>query len=113
TGTMEHFGLCLLCLVGFGLILPGTPEPAHPLRLPGHSREETELVKGLGERGERRRGSPAPLGCLRLLLLLPSQFGSWFWQGWDPCAVRRGARIGKLCSCPRGTSCNLVILKCS
>ncbi|NXN93208.1 CART protein, partial [Rhinopomastus cyanomelas] len=31
----------------------------------------------------------------------------------DPCAVRRGARIGKLCSCPRGTTCNLFILKCS
>ncbi|XP_049664013.1 collagen alpha-1(III) chain-like [Accipiter gentilis] len=31
----------------------------------------------------------------------------------DPCAVRRGARIGKLCSCPRGTACNLFILKCS
>ncbi|NXW26089.1 CART protein, partial [Circaetus pectoralis] len=31
----------------------------------------------------------------------------------DPCAVRRGARIGKLCSCPRGTACNLLILKCS
>ncbi|NXG67684.1 CART protein, partial [Hemiprocne comata] len=31
----------------------------------------------------------------------------------EPCAVRRGARIGKLCSCPRGTACNLFILKCS
>lgn len=31
----------------------------------------------------------------------------------EPCAVRRGARFGKLCSCPRGTACNLFILKCS
>uniref|UniRef100_A0A672TWT3 Uncharacterized protein n=1 Tax=Strigops habroptila TaxID=2489341 RepID=A0A672TWT3_STRHB len=31
----------------------------------------------------------------------------------EPCAVRKGARIGKLCSCPRGTACNLFILKCS
>uniref|UniRef100_A0A8C6K1K9 Uncharacterized protein n=1 Tax=Melopsittacus undulatus TaxID=13146 RepID=A0A8C6K1K9_MELUD len=31
----------------------------------------------------------------------------------EPCAVRKGARIGKLCSCPRGTVCNLFILKCS
>ncbi|XP_010188115.1 PREDICTED: cocaine- and amphetamine-regulated transcript protein [Mesitornis unicolor] len=31
----------------------------------------------------------------------------------EPCAVRRGARIGKLCSCPRSTTCNLFILKCS
>ncbi|NXA78268.1 CART protein, partial [Thryothorus ludovicianus] len=39
------------------------------------------------------------------------------WVPWcerrEPCAVRRGARFGKLCSCPRGTSCNLLILKCS
>uniref|UniRef100_A0A8C7IGP5 CART prepropeptide n=1 Tax=Oncorhynchus kisutch TaxID=8019 RepID=A0A8C7IGP5_ONCKI len=41
--------------------------------------------------------------------------------GWVPmcdadagqqCAVRKGARIGKLCECPRGTSCNFSILKC-
>ncbi|KAM4658274.1 cocaine- and amphetamine-regulated transcript protein-like [Amazona ochrocephala] len=32
---------------------------------------------------------------------------------WEPCAVRKGARIGKLCSCPLGTVCNLFILKCS
>uniref|UniRef100_A0A8B9FXS5 Cocaine- and amphetamine-regulated transcript protein n=1 Tax=Amazona collaria TaxID=241587 RepID=A0A8B9FXS5_9PSIT len=32
---------------------------------------------------------------------------------WEPCAVRKGARIGKLCSCPRNTVCNLFILKCS
>ncbi|MGH0179142.1 UNVERIFIED_CONTAM: hypothetical protein FKN15_001155 [Acipenser sinensis] len=39
--------------------------------------------------------------------------------GWVPscdageqCAVRKGSRIGKLCNCPRGTSCNFYILKC-
>ncbi|XP_019368713.1 PREDICTED: cocaine- and amphetamine-regulated transcript protein [Gavialis gangeticus] len=39
--------------------------------------------------------------------------------GWVPscdageqCAVRKGARIGKLCNCPRGTACNFYILKC-
>ncbi|KAG9350804.1 hypothetical protein JZ751_024693, partial [Albula glossodonta] len=30
----------------------------------------------------------------------------------EECALRKGARIGKLCSCPRGTSCNFSILKC-
>ncbi|NXV71284.1 CART protein, partial [Atlantisia rogersi] len=39
------------------------------------------------------------------------------WVPWceagEPCAVRKGARFGKLCSCPRGTTCNLFILKCS
>ncbi|KAJ7993293.1 hypothetical protein DPEC_G00270930 [Dallia pectoralis] len=40
-------------------------------------------------------------------------------QGWVPmcdagqqCAVRKGARIGKLCECPQGTSCNFTVLKC-
>ncbi|XP_041338674.1 uncharacterized protein LOC121361739 isoform X2 [Pyrgilauda ruficollis] len=80
TGNMESARLCLLCLLGSGLILLGTPEPAAEptLSLPGHGREEPELC-------EPR----------------------------EPCAVRRGARFGKLCSCPRGSSCNLLILKCS
>ncbi|XP_008308903.1 cocaine- and amphetamine-regulated transcript protein-like [Cynoglossus semilaevis] len=30
----------------------------------------------------------------------------------EPCALRKGARIGTLCSCPRGTSCNFYVLKC-
>uniref|UniRef100_A0AAQ6IIE3 Cocaine- and amphetamine-regulated transcript protein n=1 Tax=Anabas testudineus TaxID=64144 RepID=A0AAQ6IIE3_ANATE len=39
--------------------------------------------------------------------------------GWLPscdageqCALRKGARIGKLCGCPRGTICNFSVLKC-
>uniref|UniRef100_A0A8C3S059 Cocaine- and amphetamine-regulated transcript protein n=1 Tax=Chelydra serpentina TaxID=8475 RepID=A0A8C3S059_CHESE len=30
----------------------------------------------------------------------------------EPCAVRKGARIGRFCNCPRGTACNFYILKC-
>ncbi|CAJ0962692.1 unnamed protein product [Ranitomeya imitator] len=30
----------------------------------------------------------------------------------EQCAVRKGARIGKLCDCPRRTSCNTFLLKC-
>ncbi|KAF7238535.1 Cocaine- and amphetamine-regulated transcript protein [Varanus komodoensis] len=30
----------------------------------------------------------------------------------DACAVRKGARIGKLCDCPRGSACNAFFLKC-
>ncbi|XP_038621809.1 cocaine- and amphetamine-regulated transcript protein [Tachyglossus aculeatus] len=30
----------------------------------------------------------------------------------EQCAVRKGARIGKLCDCPRGTVCNSFLLKC-
>ncbi|XP_067395391.1 cocaine- and amphetamine-regulated transcript protein-like [Emydura macquarii macquarii] len=28
------------------------------------------------------------------------------------CAVKKGARIGRLCDCPRGASCNAFLLKC-
>uniref|UniRef100_A0A8C5LJF3 Cocaine- and amphetamine-regulated transcript protein n=1 Tax=Leptobrachium leishanense TaxID=445787 RepID=A0A8C5LJF3_9ANUR len=30
----------------------------------------------------------------------------------EQCAVRKGARIGRLCDCPRRTSCNSFLLKC-
>ncbi|XP_064422166.1 cocaine- and amphetamine-regulated transcript protein-like isoform X1 [Latimeria chalumnae] len=30
----------------------------------------------------------------------------------EQCAVRKGARIGKLCDCPRGSICNFFLLKC-
>ncbi|MBN3291288.1 CART protein, partial [Polypterus senegalus] len=30
----------------------------------------------------------------------------------EQCAVRKGARIGKLCDCPRGAICNFFLLKC-
>ncbi|XP_044147674.1 cocaine- and amphetamine-regulated transcript protein [Bufo gargarizans] len=30
----------------------------------------------------------------------------------EQCAVRKGARIGRLCDCPRRTSCNTFLLKC-
>ncbi|XP_029442050.1 cocaine- and amphetamine-regulated transcript protein [Rhinatrema bivittatum] len=30
----------------------------------------------------------------------------------EQCAVRKGARIGKLCDCPGRTSCNSFLLKC-
>ncbi|KAM3876842.1 cocaine- and amphetamine-regulated transcript protein-like [Diretmus argenteus] len=30
----------------------------------------------------------------------------------EQCAVRKGARIGKMCDCPRGSFCNFFLLKC-
>ncbi|KAL2088305.1 hypothetical protein ACEWY4_015204 [Coilia grayii] len=30
----------------------------------------------------------------------------------EQCAIRKGARIGKLCDCPRGAFCNFFLLKC-
>ncbi|XP_051495510.1 cocaine- and amphetamine-regulated transcript protein-like [Apus apus] len=91
--------LCLLCLAG--LILPGTAQS-----LPGGRQGETELVEALQEVLEQlgRRELPA---VEKRLSWVPSC------EPGEPCAVRRGARIGKLCSCPRGTACNFFILKCN
>uniref|UniRef100_A0A8C5EEF8 Cocaine- and amphetamine-regulated transcript protein n=1 Tax=Gouania willdenowi TaxID=441366 RepID=A0A8C5EEF8_GOUWI len=30
----------------------------------------------------------------------------------EQCAIRKGARIGKMCDCPRGAFCNFYLLKC-
>ncbi|KAG9261308.1 cocaine- and amphetamine-regulated transcript protein-like [Astyanax mexicanus] len=30
----------------------------------------------------------------------------------EQCAIRKGARIGKMCDCPRGAVCNFFLLKC-
>ncbi|KAM6294802.1 microtubule-associated protein 1S [Aegotheles albertisi] len=90
--------LCLLCLAGTGLILPGTAGSP-----PGHSRGETELVEALQEVLEKLGNRELPALEKRLSWVPSCEPG-------EPCAVRRGARIGKLCSCPRGTACNLLIL---
>ncbi|XP_038019824.1 collagen alpha-1(I) chain-like isoform X1 [Motacilla alba alba] len=55
---METARLCLLCLLGSGLILLGTPEPAPELRptpsLPGHGRELVGVLREvLAELGTR------------------------------------------------------------
>ncbi|XP_068276533.1 cocaine- and amphetamine-regulated transcript protein-like [Nyctibius grandis] len=107
---MESAWLCLLCLAGSGLILLGTTEPVLGLQpyesLPGQSQEETELVEALQEVLEKLGSGELPAVEKRLSWVPSCHPG-------EPCAVRRGARIGKLCSCPRGTACNLLILKCS
>nr|P0DUJ6.1 RecName: Full=Niq CART3; AltName: Full=Cocaine- and amphetamine-regulated transcript protein-related peptide 3; Short=CART-related peptide 3; Contains: RecName: Full=Niq CART2; AltName: Full=Cocaine- and amphetamine-regulated transcript protein-related peptide 2; Short=CART-related peptide 2; Contains: RecName: Full=Niq CART1; AltName: Full=Cocaine- and amphetamine-regulated transcript protein-related peptide 1; Short=CART-related peptide 1; Flags: Precursor [Thalassophryne nattereri] len=30
----------------------------------------------------------------------------------EPCAIRKGSRMGKKCECPQGASCNRLLLKC-
>ncbi|XP_032938101.1 cocaine- and amphetamine-regulated transcript protein-like [Catharus ustulatus] len=100
---MERARLCQLCLLGSALLLLGTPEPVPELRA---SREDTELAGLLQELLDEP--GPRELPALEKRL-------SWVpWCArWESCAVRRGARIGKRCSCAPGTSCDLRILKCS
>ncbi|KAK7888734.1 hypothetical protein WMY93_024294 [Mugilogobius chulae] len=67
--------------------------------------EETLLIEALQEVLEKLKGKQLPSSEKKL--------------GWVPlcdagelCAVRKGARIGKLCGCPAGTHCNFSVLKC-
>ncbi|NXW85334.1 CART protein, partial [Alopecoenas beccarii] len=108
--SMGSAWLCLLCLAALGLVLLGTAEPAPVLQTaqgpPGQSQDELELVETLQEVLEKLGSRELPTVEKRLSWVPSCEAG-------EPCAVRRGARIGKLCSCPRGTACNLFILKCS
>ncbi|XP_029350486.1 cocaine- and amphetamine-regulated transcript protein [Echeneis naucrates] len=74
------------------------------LDFPLKSQQEKDLIDALQEVLEKLRSKEMPLE--KKLGWLPSC------DAGEPCAVRKGARIGTLCSCPRGTSCNFYVLKC-
>ncbi|OCU00774.1 hypothetical protein XELAEV_18006553mg, partial [Xenopus laevis] len=69
------------------------------------SQEEKELIDALQEVLEKLKS--------KRILPLDKKLG-WVpsCDAGEQCAVRKGARIGKLCNCPRGTACNFYILKC-
>ncbi|TWW71883.1 cocaine- and amphetamine-regulated transcript protein-like [Takifugu rubripes] len=71
---------------------------------PIKTQQEKDLIDALQEVLEKLRSKEMPLE--KKLGWLPSC------DAGEPCAVRKGARIGTLCSCPRGTSCNFYVLKC-
>ncbi|KAI4789511.1 hypothetical protein KUCAC02_031649 [Chaenocephalus aceratus] len=63
------------------------------------TQEERKLIEALQEVLERLKNKQLPSSERKL--------------GWLPaCAVRKGARIGKLCGCPGGTVCDYIVLKC-
>ncbi|XP_033821438.1 cocaine- and amphetamine-regulated transcript protein-like [Periophthalmus magnuspinnatus] len=69
------------------------------------AQEEAQLIEALQEVLEKLKGKQLPSSEKKL--------------GWVPlcdagelCAVRKGARIGKLCGCPIGTHCDFSVLKC-
>ncbi|XP_072263179.1 cocaine- and amphetamine-regulated transcript protein-like [Pyxicephalus adspersus] len=70
-----------------------------------NSQEEKELIEALQDVLEKLKS--------KRILPLDKKLG-WVpsCDAGEQCAVRKGARIGKLCNCPRGTTCNFYILKC-
>ncbi|KAI9520466.1 hypothetical protein NQZ68_017167 [Dissostichus eleginoides] len=69
------------------------------------TREEGELIEALQEVLERLKNKQLPSSERKLSWLPACDAG-------EQCAVRKGARIGKLCGCPGGTVCDYIVLKC-
>ncbi|XP_038239838.2 LOW QUALITY PROTEIN: cocaine- and amphetamine-regulated transcript protein-like [Dermochelys coriacea] len=103
--TMASSWLCQLCSLLFLLVAgqetlgPKADSPA------SKSQEEKELIEALQEVLEKLKTERLP-SIEKKLGSVPSCNAS------EPCAMRKGARIGRLCMCPRGTACNFYILKC-
>ncbi|KAM5193297.1 cocaine- and amphetamine-regulated transcript protein-like [Mantella aurantiaca] len=78
-----------------------------------NSQEEKELIEALQDVLEKLK-SKRILPLDKKLGWVPSVRKSLVenCDAGEQCAVRKGARIGKLCNCPRGTTCNFYILKC-
>uniref|UniRef100_A0A672V5R6 Cocaine- and amphetamine-regulated transcript protein n=1 Tax=Strigops habroptila TaxID=2489341 RepID=A0A672V5R6_STRHB len=109
---MESCRALALCAVAAALLLsargqgPTPPRRARDLGSPGGgggSSREKELA--LQEVLEKLKSKRVPH--------YEKKFGQVpMCDAGEQCAVRKGARIGKLCDCPRGTSCNSFLLKC-
>ncbi|XP_030323567.1 cocaine- and amphetamine-regulated transcript protein [Calypte anna] len=113
---MESCRTLALCAVVAALLLstrgqgPEGPDtdpsrPARDLGSPGGASREKELIEALQEVLEKLKSKRMPH--------FEKKFGQVpMCDAGEQCAVRKGARIGKLCDCPRRTSCNSFLLKC-
>ncbi|XP_021237132.1 cocaine- and amphetamine-regulated transcript protein [Numida meleagris] len=110
---MERCRALALCAVAAALLLSargqGPPPPRRDRDLGppggGGASREKELIEALQEVLEKLKSKRVPH--------YEKKFGQVpMCDAGEQCAVRKGARIGKLCDCPRGTSCNSFLLKC-
>ncbi|XP_075759522.1 cocaine- and amphetamine-regulated transcript protein-like [Pelodiscus sinensis] len=99
---MASSRLCLLCLL---CLLAAAQESLGPRAADSPGPGEKELIDALQEVLEKLKTERLPAVEKKLGSVPSCDAG-------EPCAVRRGARIGRLCSCPRRTACNSHILKC-
>ncbi|XP_061457473.1 cocaine- and amphetamine-regulated transcript protein-like [Rhineura floridana] len=103
---MASARVSILCLGCSLLLLLGACEESVEIQgAAEESQEEKEMIGALQEVLEKLRNHQLPSTEKKFGWVPSCDVGA-------PCAVRKGARIGRLCSCPRGTSCNLHILKC-
>ncbi|XP_029469410.1 cocaine- and amphetamine-regulated transcript protein-like [Rhinatrema bivittatum] len=102
---MASCRLALLCLACCGFCLLAAAGEVRSAESANKSQEEKELIEALQEVLEKLKSKPIP-SLEKKLGWMPSC------DAGEQCAVRKGARIGKFCNCPRGTACNFYILKC-
>ncbi|KAM6391740.1 cocaine- and amphetamine-regulated transcript protein [Rhynochetos jubatus] len=107
---MDSCRALALCAVAAALLLGARGQgPSPPRRdlgpLGAGASREKELIEALQEVLEKLKSKRVPH--------YEKKFGQVpMCDAGEQCAVRKGARIGKLCDCPRGTSCNSFLLKC-
>ncbi|XP_064356068.1 cocaine- and amphetamine-regulated transcript protein [Dromaius novaehollandiae] len=110
---MESCRPLALCALAAALLLgargQGPPDPPRRARDlgpgGGGASHEKELIEALQEVLEKLKSKRIPH--------YEKKFGQVpMCDAGEQCAVRKGARIGKLCDCPRATSCNSFLLKC-
>ncbi|KAK2514003.1 Cartpt [Columba livia] len=103
---VQDLELAALGFQGTFLLLPGLVEADFPaVHLPPASEQWQGKIEALQEVLEKLKSKRVPH--------YEKKFGQVpMCDAGEQCAVRKGARIGKLCDCPRGTSCNSFLLKC-
>ncbi|XP_062925197.1 cocaine- and amphetamine-regulated transcript protein [Mobula hypostoma] len=109
---MESSRFCLLTLLSAALFFHShCQDPKLRERSVDHlsvkedSSQEKELIEALQEVLEKLKSKRMPTYEKKFGMVPMCDAG-------EQCAVRKGARIGKLCDCPRGTFCNSFLLKC-
>ncbi|XP_066566670.1 cocaine- and amphetamine-regulated transcript protein [Amia ocellicauda] len=109
---MDSSRLCLLTLLSAALLFNSHCQEAElESRAVDHyppkedSSNEKQLIEALQEVLEKLKNKRLPFYGKKYGQLPMCEAG-------EQCALRKGARIGKLCDCPRVTSCNSFLLKC-
>ncbi|XP_036453016.1 cocaine- and amphetamine-regulated transcript protein-like [Colossoma macropomum] len=69
------------------------------------TQQEKDLIEALQAVLEKLKNKQLPSTTKKLGQLPSCDAG-------EQCAARKGARIGKLCGCPLGTTCDFFIMKC-
>ncbi|XP_042296519.1 cocaine- and amphetamine-regulated transcript protein-like [Sceloporus undulatus] len=96
--------LCLVVATHRGWAVAGRAPQEFPLK-PSYQGHEKELLEELQEVLEKLQHKKVSTWEKKFNQVPKCSFG-------DPCAVRKGSRIGKLCDCPRRSACNTFLLKC-